>query len=134
MLAKLIAEIEKVEIFEKNKQLSYISDDPTSLINNINHALNDLDLLDTLLQMLRPISFSRLSILPKNLSQYIIPESPFPEIPKYYLLLVSTTCQKMILELNNIANFISYNLSLLLSKKILKITTMYFYPIISYHL
>ena len=117
-LAKLIAEIEKAEAFEKNEQLSYISDDSTSVINNVDDIFssNDSDSLDTSLRMPRPIRYSWLSNPPENLSRSITPDLPPPGTLEYYLASVPTTPQRMTPELDDMANFIPYAPPLPISK------------------
>ena len=115
-LVKLIAEVEKTEAFEKNEQLSYISDDSTSSTNNMDDASSDSDSLDTSLRMPRPIRYSWLSNLPENLSRSITPDLLPPGILEYYLASVPITPQRITPELNDIANFIPYAPPFLSSK------------------
>lgn len=49
---------------------------------------NDLDLLDTSSQIPRPIYYSWLSNLPKNLFQNITPDWPFFGTLEFYLALI----------------------------------------------
>ena len=107
-LIELIFEMEKAEAFEKNEQLSYISDDSTSPTNNVDDASSDSDSLDTSLRMPRPIRYSRLSNPPENLSRIITPDLPPPGTLEYYLASVPATPQRITPELNDIANFIPY--------------------------
>ena len=107
-LVELIAEMEKAKAFEKNEQLSYISDNSTSPINNVDDALSDSDSLDTSLRIPRPIRYSRLSNPLENLSRSITPDLPPPGTLEYYLASVPATPQRITPELNDIANFIPY--------------------------
>ena len=69
-LAELIVEIEKAETFEKNEQLSYISDRsafPSHVLDDLPTS-SDSDSPGPSLQMPRPICYSRLSHPPENLS------------------------------------------------------------------
>ena len=69
--------MEKAEAFEKNEQLSYISNCPPSPISDLDDlpASSDSDSPGPSLQMPRPI---RLSHPPENLSRSITPDLPPP--------------------------------------------------------
>lgn len=94
----------------ENEQLSYIFNYPSSPSNNLDNLLTscDSDSSSLSLQMPRPIRYSWLLYLPENLSQSIIPDLPSLGTFKYYLASVSTTFQKMMPELENIADSIPY--------------------------
>lgn len=79
-LAELIAEMEKAEAFEKNEQLSYISNCPPSPISDLDDlpASSDSDSPGPSLRMPRPIRYSRLSHPPENLSRSLTPDLPLP--------------------------------------------------------
>lgn len=108
--AKLLAEMEKAEAFEKNEQLSYISNCPPSPISNLDDlaASSNSDLPDPSLQMPRPIHYSQLSDLPEKLSWNITPDLPPSGTLEYYLASVCTTLQRMTPELKNMADSIPY--------------------------
>ena len=109
-LGELIAEMEKARAFEKNEQLSYISDFSTSPTDNLDNLLSssDSDSPDTSLRMPIPIRYSRLSHPPENLSRSITPDLPPPGTFEYYLASVPTTPQRMTPELQNMADSIPY--------------------------
>ena len=113
-LGELIAKMEKAEAFEKNEQLSYISDLSTSPIDNLDDLLSssDSDSPDTSTRMSIPIRYSRLSHPPENLSRSITPDLPPPGTFEYYLASVPTTPQRMTPELENMADSIPYAPSL----------------------
>ena len=102
--------MEKAEAFEKNEQLSYISDSHISLINHLDDLLSsgDSDLSDNSLRMPIPTRYSRLSHPPDNLSRSITPDLPPPGTLEYYLASVPTTSQRMSPDIENMANIIPY--------------------------
>lgn len=102
--------MEKAEAFEKNEQLSYISNRSTSPTNDLDALPASCDSYSPVssLQMPQPIRYSRLSHPPENLSRSITPNLPPPGTLEYYLASVPTTPQRMTPELENMADPIPY--------------------------